>query len=70
LNPRLSIADRDNDDGSSQSILGLAFKADYRWDRRTSFEVEFSSETSDKTLVSGQEKNDLFYINIGYHHNF
>ena len=70
LNPRLSIADRDNDDGSSQSIFGLAFKADYRWDRRTSFEVEFSSETSDKTLVSGQEKNDIFYINIGYHHNF
>ena len=70
LNPRVSIATRDNDDDTSQSIVGLAFKMDYRRDRHTSFEVELNSETSDKSLVSGQEKNDLFYINIGYHHNF
>jgi len=70
LNPRVSIAERNNDDDTSQSIFGLAFKMDYRWDRRTSFEFELSSESSDKTLVSGQEKNDIFYINLGYHHNF
>ncbi len=70
FNPRISIAERDNTDDTSQSILGLAFKMDYRWNRRTSFEFEFSSESSDKTLVSGQEKNDIYFLNMGYHYTF
>lgn len=70
LNPRISIAERDNSDDTTQSILGLAFKMDYRWNRRTSLEFEFSSESSDKTLVTGQEKNDIYYFSLGYHYTF
>lgn len=70
LNPRISIAERDNSDDTSQSILGLAFKMDYRWKRNMSFEFELSSESSDRTLVSGEEKNDIYFISLGYHYTF
>jgi hypothetical protein len=70
INPRLSLAQRDNADGSSQNIYGVSFKMDYRWSRNTSMEIELSNEISDKTLVAGEEKNKVYYINIGYHHNF
>lgn len=70
INPRISVADRDNSNNTSQSIYGLAFKMDYRWGRQTSFEFELGGETSDKTLVSGEENNKIYFFNLGYHHNF
>lgn len=70
LNPRLSIAKRDNSNNTSQSIFGAAFKLDYRWGRRTSFEIELGGESSDRTLVTGDEKNKLYFFNLGYQHNF
>jgi tetratricopeptide (TPR) repeat protein len=70
LNPRLSVANRDNVDGSSQNVYGVAFKMDYRWSRNTSLDLELSAETSDKTLVTGEEKNKVYFINAGYQYNF
>ncbi|HEY9051974.1 MAG TPA: outer membrane protein assembly factor BamD [Gammaproteobacteria bacterium] len=70
MNPRISVTQRDNNDGSSQNILGLAYKMDYRWKRNTSFEFEVGSESSDKTLVAGDEKNQVYFLNLGYQYNF
>ncbi len=70
MNPRISATQRDNTDGSSQNIWGLAYKMDYRWKRNTSLEFEFGSETSDKTLVAGEEKNQVYFLNLGYQYNF
>ena len=70
INPRIALTKRDNIDGSSQNILGLAYKMDYRWKRNTSLEFEFGSESSDKTLVAGDEKNQVYFLNVGYQYNF
>ena len=70
INPRASVAQRDNTNNTSQSIYGLAYKMDYRWGRNTSFEFEFGGESSDKTLVSGDEKNQIYFLNLGYQHSF
>jgi len=43
---------------------------DYRWGRNTTLDLELNTETSDKTLVTGEEKNKVYFINVGYQHNF
>jgi len=70
INPRLSVAKRDNIDGSTQSVYGVSYKMDYRWGRNTTLDLELNTETSDKTLVTGEEKNKVYFINVGYQHNF
>ncbi len=70
LNPRLSISKRENTNSTDQSIVGMALKLDYRIGRKTSLELDFGGESSDKTLISGEEKNDVYFLNLGYQHNF
>ena len=70
LNPRLSLARRDNSNDTQQSIYGTALKMDYRWGRNTSLEFEFGLETSNRTLVSGEENNEVYFLNLGYQHSF
>lgn len=80
INPRLSVALRDNlGDGSEQVIATPALRILYRWRRNYLFELELGGRWSsrdlpatfiDPFLPDGTEEISSYFVNLGYRAEF
>jgi len=71
INPRLRLEYRKNEnDDTDQWFVRPSFRMDYRWTKRTRFELELGGEWSSRELNDDTSETRSYFIFMGYRHDF
>ncbi len=71
INPRLRLEYRKReDDDTDQWFVRPSFRMDYRWTKRTRFELELGGEWSSRELNDDTTETRSYFIFMGYRHDF
>lgn len=71
VNPRIRVDYRENlNDDSTQWTTAPSLRMDYRWRKRYRFEIEAGGEWSTRQLTTDTERDQAYFLSMGYRADF
>jgi len=71
INPRIQTEYRQNtDDNTDQWFVRPSLRMEYKWRRKTRFELEIGGEISNRELTNDTSETTSYFISLGYRHDF